>query len=249
MIFPFPRRKDLNVVLFTSIFSTEKTLTELTLKTSFIVRTLSIFRVSNLYLVDDLKEPKIKKTITDIINYALLPPYLKKKVPLKTTLKKAGLINPVNIPSHIVEREAIEGEYRVGEKGEFGLVNKIKTKSKFILVINSNPLKVKPYKLFPYYNGFKIRFIGQDQIFSMKNLVIGSRSGKNPFDEINKIKELYEKYGLTLLIGPPQGGILKNMKIEKYEYIYNFVLNQGVKDVRAEEALLASLSVLNYILS
>ena len=247
MIFPFPRRKDLNVILFTSIFSTDKTLAEITIKTSFIVRTLSIFRVSNLYLVDDLKDSRVRKTVTDIINYALLPPYLKKKVPLKTTLKKAGLINPANIPSHIVERETIEGEYRVGENGEFGLRN-IKSKSKSILVINSNPLKVKSYDLFPYYNGFKTRFIGQDQISLMNNLVIGSRSGKNPFNDISKIKELYEKNGISLLIGPPQGGILKNINVLKYEYIYNFIPNQGVKDVRAEEALLASLSILNYIL-
>jgi len=247
LIFPFPRRKNLNVILFTSVFSTDKTLAEITIKTSFIVRTLSIFRVSNLYLVDDLNDSQVKKTVTDIISYALLPPYLKRKVPLKTTLKKAGLINPVNIPSHIVEREAVEGEYRVGENGEFGLRN-IKSKSKSILVINSNPLKVKSYDMFPYYNGFKTRFIGQDQIFSMNNLVIGSRSGKNPFEDIGKIKELYEKNGISLLIGPPQGGILKNINIKKYEYVYNFIPNQGVKDVRAEEALLVSLSILNYIL-
>ena len=248
MIFPFPRRKELNVVLFTSIFSTDKTLTEITLKTSFIVRTLSIFRVSNLYFIDDLKDPEIKKTITDIINYALLPPYLKKKMPLKATLKKAGLINPVNIPSHIVEKDAVEGEYRIGEEGDFGLKNKIKSKSRVILVINSNPLKIKPYDFFPYYEGFKIKFLEQDQVFSLKNLIIGSRSGKNPFDEISKIRELYEKYGISLLIGPPQGGVLKNIKIKNYDYIYNFIPNQGVKDVRAEEALLASLTVLNYIL-
>lgn len=247
MIFPFPRRKNLNVILFTSVFSTDKTLAEITIKTSFIVRTLAIFRVSNLYLVDDLNDSQVKKTVTDIISYALLPPYLKRKVPLKTTLKKAGLINPVNIPSHIVEREAVEGEYRVGENGEFGLRN-IKSKSKSILVINSNPLKVKSYDMFPYYSGFKTRFIGQDQIFSMNNLVIGSRSGKNPFEDIGKIKELYEKNGISLLIGPPQGGILKNINIKKYEYVYNFIPNQGVKDVRAEEALLVSLSILNYIL-
>ena len=247
MIFTFPRRKDLNVILFTSIFSTDKTLTEITIKTSFIVRTLSIFRVSNLYLVNDLKDSRVKKTVMDIINYALLPPYLKKKVPLKSTLKKAGLINPVNIPSHIVEREAVEGEYRVGKEGEFGFESR-NIKSKSILVINSNPLKVKPYDFFPYYNGFKTKFIKQDQIFLMNNLVIGSRSGKNPFNEIDKIKKLYENCGISLLIGPPQGGLLKNMNSKKYEYIYNFIPNQGVKDVRAEEALLASLSILNYIL-
>lgn len=247
MIFPFPRRKDLNVILFTSIFYADKTLTEITLKTSFIIRTLSIFRVSNLYFIDDLKDSKVKKTVMDIINYALLPPYLKKKIPLKPTLKKVGLLNPVNIPSHMVEKEAIEGEYRVGDNGNFGLKSKISANSKTILVINSNPLKVIPYDFFPYYNGFKTKFIEQDQISSFDNIIVGSRSGKNPFEEINRIKELYEKRGITLLIGPPQGGVLKNINVGK-KYVYNFVPNQGVKDIRAEEALLISLSILNFIL-
>ena len=247
MIFPFPRRKELNVILFTSIFYTDRSLTEITLKTSFIVRTLSIFRVSSLYFIDDLKDPKIKRAVIDIINYALLPPYLKKKIPLKPTLKKVGLLNPINIPSHMVEKEAIEGEYRVGENGNFGLKSKISTRANSILIINSNPLKVKPYDFFPYYNGFKTKFIELDQISSFDNIIIGSRSGKNPFEEISKIKELYEKHGITLLIGPPQGGVLKNINVGK-EYVYNFVPNQGVRDVRAEEALLISLSILNYIL-
>lgn len=43
-MFPFPRRKKLSVVLFTSIFDTEKKLEEIIYKLGFIIRTLVIFR-------------------------------------------------------------------------------------------------------------------------------------------------------------------------------------------------------------
>lgn len=246
-MFPFPRRKDLNLVLFTSIFSTDRTITELTIKLSFIIRVASIFRTSNIFFVDDLKSEFVKKCIKDITEYALIPPYLKKKVPLKKTLRKAGLINPTNIPSHVIEKEAIEGEIRLGEKGDFGLAS-VKSKSRVVLIVNTNPIKVKPYYFFPYYSGFKIKFIEYRTIFSLNNLVLGSRSGKNPFSEQEKIKELYERRGITLLIGPPKGGILKESELKEFHYVYNFIPNQGVKDIRTEEALLASLSILNYIL-
>lgn len=248
-MFPYPRRKNLDVILFTSIFSTERTLTEITLKLSFIIRTLTIFRVSNLYFIDDLKDKKVRKTVTDIINYALLPPYLKKEVPIKNTLKKVGILNPINIPSHLVSKEVIEGEYRVGKKGNFGFKAKErnKIKNECILVIDSLNSEFIPCNFYPYYTGFSTSFITEEELEKIKEKVIfASRSGKDPLKYRNEIKELYEKNGIALVIGPPQGGLLK--KFRNTDYVYNFIPYQGVKDVRSEEALISSLTILNFIL-
>lgn len=248
MIFPYSRRKDLNVILFLSIFSTERSLSEITLKVSFITRVLTIFRVTNLYWIKDINNRKLEKIISDITNYALQPPYLKKDIPLKKSLSKAGLLNPINIPSHIVAKEPIEGEYRIGKKGIFGLKDRIQTKSKIILITDSNTLKFREYNIYPYYNGFKFYFLKIDNLKKFDNLIIGSRSGKDPLAEKNEIKKLYESKGISLLIGPPEGKVLKEFDIQHNEHIYNFIPHQGVKDIRAEEALLSSLSVLNFIL-
>ncbi|BFH73489.1 putative RNA uridine N3 methyltransferase [Sulfurisphaera javensis] len=247
MIFPYPRRKDLNIILFTSIFSTEKSLAEITIKLSYIIRILAIFRVSNLYWISDYKNKKIIDIISDIIDYALLPPYLKKEIPIKKNLKKVGLLNPINIPSHIVSKEPIEGEYRLGKKGIFGLKNKLKTNARIILITNTKPLQVKEYTFYPYYLGFKMHFIDYEKLRDFNNLIIASRSGKNPLEFANEIRSLYEREGISLLIGPPQGGLLKK-EVKSFEHIYNFIPNQGVKDIRAEEALVSSLSILNFIL-
>ncbi|GAA5420923.1 hypothetical protein Stok01_02891 [Sulfurisphaera tokodaii] len=246
-MFPYPRRKELNVILFTSIFSTDKSLTEITLKMSFILRTLTIFRVSKLFWIDDLRNKYIKRVIIDIINYALKPPYLKKEIKIRKTLSKVGLLNPINIPSHIVEKEAIEGEYRIGSKGFFGLESKINTKSNVILIVNSNPVRIKEYNFYPYYNGFKFYFLNKNNILGkFENLLIASRSGKDPIKYSSEIKDMYEKKGITLIIGPPSGGLLK--QLSDYIHVYNFLPNQGVKDIRVEEALISSLSILNFIL-
>ncbi|NON62162.1 hypothetical protein HLB03_05545, partial [Acidianus sp. DSM 29099] len=64
----------------------------------------------------------------------------------------------------------------------------------------------------------------------------------------NIIRDKYEENGLTLLIGPPEGKVLERFGNNSHPLILNFVPKQGVSNVRVEEALSASLSILNMIL-
>ncbi|AHC51004.1 hypothetical protein SUSAZ_02710 [Sulfolobus acidocaldarius SUSAZ] len=249
-MFPFPRRKKLSVVLFTSIFDTEKKFEEIIYKLGFIIRTLVIFRVSEVIWLDDLKNKKtIIRIIKDVGNYALTPPYGKKYIPIKRTLSKVGLIPPINIPSHVVSNDYVEGEIRKVVNSDTGvkIVNK---KTKSVLVLDSLRKSHLTYDFYPYYDGYSIKFYDAtylNKIKDLENVIIASRSGKDPSLVADKILSIYEQNGLTLVIGPPKGGLLKMMETTSHMLV-NFVPKQGVKDVRAEEALYGALSLLNYIL-
>ncbi|BCU70636.1 putative RNA uridine N3 methyltransferase [Stygiolobus caldivivus] len=252
MIFPFPRRKKLSVVLFLSIFDVESTLAEITIKLSNVLRALAEFRVSEVIWVYEFKEEKKKWNIVrDITEYALTPPYLKKYIPKKDSLSKAGLLQPLNIPSHIITPEFVEGEIRINRKGNIGLaVNKV-PKSKYAIVTDSLNKDVCSYPFYPYYSGFAYKVLSYSKFLEkfskIDNVILGSRSGVNLRTVEDKIKKTYEEKGIYLVIGPPKHGILKDF-IEFNWLIVNFITKQGVKDVRAEEALYASLTLLNFIL-
>ncbi|WP_338604823.1 putative RNA uridine N3 methyltransferase [Sulfolobus tengchongensis] len=249
MMFPFSRYKPLNVVLFMSTFDIENTLLEITLKLSFILRVTNTFRVNKIYWIKDSpKSERIAKIITEITRYTLSPPYLKKYIPYSKNLKKVGIMEPVTLPSHLIFRQITEGEIRIGHKGDFGINTKLNPDLKAILITDSLKLDYVPYNNL-YYNGVKNEFIEFKNIFNFENLIIASRSGKNPLKNMEEIVNLYKRSGLTLVIGQPTGNLLHNLGKQYLEKSYNFVIKQGVSDVRVEEALAYSLSILNLLLS
>jgi len=244
-MFEFPRRKELNVALFSSILSVESSIEEITLKISEIFRYLLIFRVSKLYIIND--SPKLYNIIRKIFDYAILPQYLKRTIPRQEELSKVGLLSPMNIYSHIVHKLPTEGEVRIGKEGNFGFKNSLNTKDSSILILDSVKLRYIKYP-FIYYSGFKLIKCNLDDIKTKKNLIIGSRNGKDPFLYKREIADLYEKNGITLLIGPPKGNLINSFGLEFLIKSYNFIPKQGVSDIRAEEALISSLSILNLII-
>lgn len=236
----FPRRRPLNVVLFTSTFSTEKTLLEITLKLGLILRTLLIFRVSSVYWV--LDEERYKKIIEDITEYALKPPYLKKNIPKKNTLKFVGLLPPFLPATYDLVKGGAEGEVRVLERGNAGLGRKLSKPDGLYIVTDSVKTKLRRY-IDVYYRGFRTYFVKESELEKMNNVVIGDRFGHEVSVVKDQLIRKYEEGGLTLVIGPPSGlkPGLRGLRV-------NFVPNQGVKDVRTEEALISALAILNSVL-
>ncbi|MFP3399147.1 putative RNA uridine N3 methyltransferase [Acidianus sp.] len=244
-MFPFKRRKELNIAFFSSMFSIERNLTEKTLKASLLFRFFIEYRITNVYVI--CSSDKEYDLLREISKYALTPPYLKKYIPISPNLRKAGLLPPMNLPSHLVHRFPVEGEIRLGRNQDFGLHQKIRTTYRSIMFTDSIKGSFIQYPMI-YYDGFKIHKIRFEKILEKNNLIIGSRNGKNPLKYKEEIISMYEEKGLTLLIGPPEGMLLKKLGEKFLEKSYNFIIKQGVSDVRAEEAIISSLSLLNAIL-
>lgn len=253
-MFPYPRAHPFNVILFTSIIGIEPSPFEKIIKMNYILRGLLSARVSNLFLIDDVYDKNLLKFIDEVIKYSLLPPYLKRTIPKKRELKFAGLLEPMNFYYHIVHPFPVEGEIRMikvtgKNRIETGLkeevnINDESSKQRYIIITDSLSKRARMYDLQIYYTGFKWRFITFKKLNAFKNLIIGSRSGKDPFSEREEILKLYRSMGITLLIGPPKMGVIERLGEKFLSRAYNFFPKQGVKDIRAEEALLYSLGIL-----
>lgn len=245
-MFPFKRRKELNIAFFSSIFSIEKNLIEKTLKASLLFRFFIEFRVTKVYVICNSSD-KEYEVIKELSDYALTPPYLKKYIHISPNLRKVGLLPPMNLPFHVVHKIPVEGEIRIGKNNDFGLSQKIRARYKSIMIIDSVNNSFIQYPSI-YYNGFEIHKVKIEDILNKDNLIIGSRNGKDPLRYKDEIISTYEEKGLTVLIGPPEGMLIKKLGESFLKKSYNFVMKQGVSDVRAEEAIISSLSLLNAIL-
>ena len=238
---PFPRRKPLEVVLFLSTFSQESSLLEITMKLGTILRYVNIFRVSELtWIVDRSEFLDIVREITD---YAQEVPYLKKFISLKKNLKYVGLLPPMNVPLHVVSKQAVEGEIRKVKDGEVGLGKKVRKRGGYVLVTDSRTIRAVPYENV-FYEGPRVRFVRSlDELEKGRFTVVGDRYGED-FDKISSLlASEYEESGIRLIIGPPTG-----LPPDVLGYRVNFVVNQGVRDVRTEEALSVALAQLNSVL-
>jgi len=252
MFFVPPRRKELRVALPMSTFTVNSGIQQLTQKIGSITRTLAIFRVTDLLLIEDVKDEGLKEVISGVTEYMTFPPYLKRSIPRKAVLRKVGVLPPLDLPLHPRRKELVEGEIRRAglKKGktELGVDVEIKGGDKYFIITDSLSKKAFPYRGPLPYLGFNLKFVREEWIKGVKNLIIGSRSGKDPMDDIKSLIELYEKSGITLLIGPPRGGLMRSLGGNFLSKAYNFIPNQGVANIRSEEALFSALAILNMIL-
>ncbi|MCS7140085.1 MAG: hypothetical protein N3F04_03820 [Candidatus Nezhaarchaeota archaeon] len=94
------------VALPSTLTAEANSLLEKTVKIGFVARALSIFRVERVILYRDKSlDIDERNLIAKLLNYALCPQYLRKMVfPLDPELRYVGLMPPLAIPNHPVEK-------------------------------------------------------------------------------------------------------------------------------------------------
>ncbi len=111
------RSKKIVIVMPFSTITPIQSNREKTLAIGRIARSLVIFRVDELILYSDGLESNIdRRLFSDVLEYMLTPPYLRKKIiPLKNTLKYVGVLPPLRIATiYSVSRIPKLGELRLG---------------------------------------------------------------------------------------------------------------------------------------
>ena len=252
---PLRRVHKLIIAFPSSVTAVDPTLREKTLTVGRIGRYISIFRVDEVIVyVDDPKYEKEAKIITDILEYMEIPPYLKKKlVPLKETLKFAGLLPPLQAPHHQVDNEVKIGEIRngiitkirrkvlidIGVNKLFELEQSPKYKLKknkriTVEVTSIEPPKVKiiDRKDLKVYWGFQLfttRSLREAIRKANADLIIAtSRYGTSITNVLNSLKKDLEKSRrILILFGGPYKGLYEIAKDEKWnlEEKVNYVIN------------------------
>lgn len=246
-----------------------------TYKVGIIGRDLSVFRVNEIIIyndgsIDDDLAKKDADFICEILNYMNTPQYLRKRAfPIKGELKHVGILPPLRTPHHPKADDLNVGDYRQGftvkrnKKGTFidiGIDDLVFCKEQ--LTVNkvfsfkvtkiAKEIIVTPDEPDDIYWGYNVVSSGKNLKNSLKllnpDLVISTtRYG----DEINSIfYELSDKLSkydnIAILFGGPYSSINDDLSSPNWElFDINMIPNQGTETVRTEEAVLASLSILN----
>lgn len=229
-----------------------------TYKTGMIARAAAVFRVDEIIIYRD---PMLDESdyIADILEYLETPQYLRKYLfPLKNSLRFAGILPPLAIPSHKTKHlkvgEIREGVVRhVGPDGtrwvDVGLKALAQLRSDApkgarvtVRVCSKKPLVVEEAEPEEYW-GYKVRKMELVELIDRENVIITSRRCNVPkIGEVNR--------DVTLIFGNPEEGVFeiaKRLGIKMEGKCWNTVPLQGTRSVRLEEAIFATLAVLNFI--
>lgn len=246
-----------------------------TLKVGLIARAAAVFRVDRIVVYKD-KEFDDSRFISMILRYMDTPQYLRKMlIPRREELRHVGMLPPLRTAHHPTNSETSAlkiGEYRVGavvesvgsDGGawvEIGVDRPIplRTNEKYaagqrlnIRIFSRNPLAAEPVdrKEIPQYWGYETEvvesleaYLGSQDAF----VVLTSRKGKVVTPML--LGELGQKRDLVIAFGSPAKGVdafLSKAAVDRYCMI-NTIPHQGTETVRVEEAVFASLALLNLV--
>ncbi len=229
-------------------------------KVGQIARAAAIFRVGEIIIYRD---PKLDESdfIADLLEYLETPQYLRRHlIPIKPSLRHAGVLPPLRIPSHAPKDlkigEVREGIIRkVGPEGTawvdigvnaLALLKGVKKKSGArvtVRVCSKKPLVVEEGKPAGYW-GYKVKKVELEDLLH-RNVVVASRKGSMPgLEEITSLEDH------VLVFGSPQEGvheIASRLGVEINARCWNIIPKQGVKTVRLEEAVTAALAIINFL--
>lgn len=230
-----------------------------TFKVGQVGRAASIFGVREMvvYLEPTLNDARFIETV---LRYQECPPYLRKRLfKLAPELQHAGVLPPLNTPSHTVGREAGVGEVReaVATRSgiEMGCDKPARSRKPLpegqrvsvkVVAEAGGELVVEPYEGADYYPGFRVRRAESlaQALEGYDACIMASRWGE-PAAKL-PVEKLRGR--VALAVGPPSLSVEEVLEREGAHVAWDFALNvapgQATETVRTEEAVLLSLGAL-----
>ncbi len=280
--FAAPKRRVRLDVLIPSSFSREaSSLRDKMLRLGMLARLLAAARVEALIIYHedprspDKRNAELIKLVMDYLNTA---PYLRRRLfRLKPELRYAGLLPPLNIPTH-PERAGLDyPHYREGlvvSSGsksvvEAGLEKPIKLRRKLAkgsrVVLKIEPrgdgkvgIIARSRRSAEVYPGFRTAIVGErlPEILGGYDLRIAtSRRGSDLRELLPALREACAgRSRICVAFGASREGLYEisekqGFKPEEcFDYVVNVMPAQGVRTIRTEEAVAYTLAILNLIL-
>lgn len=264
------RRCRLDVLIPSSLTAETPHLREKTFRIGLVARFLAMFKIDNLIIYyEDLMPDKNAELIKDIMDYLNTAPYLRKKLfPIKPFLKYVGLLPPLNIPTHPEVGSEGTFHYREGVvvspgRIDAGLGKLIKAKrplkkdTKVVVVVNpeSGEFKLISRKKSPVYAGFKTVVVPErlDELVAHYDVKIATSRLGRPFHESAQqlVSKLSTAKSVCIAFGSAKRGLydiakLQNFNLdEAFDFVINVVPEQGVRTIRTEEAVCATLATVS----
>ena len=280
-MFQAPRRgKRLDVLIPSSFAEDTPHLRDKTLRTGMLARFLAAARVDTLILYHvDPAEPDDSNAgfLKLLMEYLNTAPYLRKRLyRIRRELRYAGVLPPLNIPTHPESRSIDVEHYREGlvlesDKGsliEAGLGKPIRVRkrlkkgARIILKISPSRGRLKASAVSrrksEIYPGFRVGVAGEklSEIVKVYDLRIAtSRKGRDILTLLDELrKRIDEAKKICIAFGSAREGLYEIAERqgfsleESFDYVLNTFPGQGVKTIRVEEAVAYTLAIFNLLL-
>lgn len=211
--------------------------------------------------------------IAEVLSYMNTPQYLRKKAfPIRSELKHVGILPPLRTPHHPVNSQPDVGDYRQGftvkrnKKGTFVDIGmdklafckeQLSVKRIFdfkITKIAKKEVIVTPDKPDDVYWGYNVMSSTKSLKNSLKlikpDLVVETTRYGDYIDSIfDELKpKVDESKSIAILFGGPYSSIQEDVSNPNWDLIkLNTIPEQGTETVRTEEAVVATLSLFNFM--
>ena len=265
---------NLSIAIPDSTLLDESTILFKTKKISMIARACAIFKINQIFIYQDEKgNENDLALLSTSLKYLETPQYFRKKLfPKSNLLKYAGVLQPLNISSHLTTsnqkmikigdtRDALIINYKgkkfldIGINKHIQYFGKMKSGTRIAVQIKTTQpeLTIKEISRedIKDYWGYDVK--ERSNLLSLLStwkgkIILTSKKGKNfTTTEAKKMSESNEP--LLIVFGTTNKGVydILGTDIKKIQNskIFNFFPKQGTQTVRLEEAILGTLSIIN----
>lgn len=262
--------KKLGIAIPDTLLEENDSLREKTVKLGTIARACAVYGVDLVEVFRDERGRGESRLIRKVMEYLETPQYLRRKLyPLDETLRYAGLLPPLRIPSHKpkvpLEKLAL-GEIREGVTDAEGRVDvgldrpllmreRVGAKKRVtVKVVSKSPLTVELIRRQDVneYWGYAVEGVSLEEVLSDGRFglkVATSRFGNSLQSQAFLLREALLKASSALLIfGSPSRGLFDIVGpdlTKRVNFILNIFVDQHVETVRTEEAVYAALNLVN----
>ena len=266
----------LSIAIPDSSLLDESTILFKTKKISMIARTCAIFKINQIFIYQDEKGDKNDSALLSTsLKYLDTPQYFRKQLfPKSNLLKYAGVLQPLNISSHLTTsnqkmikigdiRDALIINYKGKKFLDIGInkliqyFGKMKSGTRIAIQIKTTQPKLTIKEIsredIKDYWGYNVK--ERSNLLSVLSawdgkIILTSKKGKN--FTITEAKKMFESNEPILIVfGTTTKGVydILGTDIKKIQNskIFNFFPKQGTQTVRLEEAILGTLSVINIL--
>jgi len=266
----------LSIAIPDSSLLDEATILFKTKKISMIARTCAIFKIQQMNNYKDEKgNENDSALLSTSLKYLETPQYFRKQLfPKSNLLKYAGVLQPLNISSHLTTanqkmikigdiRDALIINYKGKKFLDIGInkliqyFGKMKSGTRIAIQIKTTQPKLTIKEIsredIKDYWGYNVK--ERSNLLSILSvwkgkIILTSKKGKN--FTITEAKKMFESNEPILVVfGTTNKGVhdILGSDIKKIQNgkIFNFFPKQGTQTVRLEEAILGTLSIINIL--
>jgi hypothetical protein len=267
---------NLSIAIPDSSLADESTILYKTKKISMIARACAIFKINQIFIYQDGKQNKNDSALLSTsLKYLETPQYFRKEIFPKTQLLKyAGVLQPLNISSHLTTsnqkmikigdiRDALIINYKgkkfldIGINKPIQYFGKVKSGKRIAVQIKTIQPKLTLKEIsredIKDYWGYSVK--ERATLLSILStwkgkIILTSKKGKN-FTALDAKKMTEPDEPMLIVFGTTNKGIydILGTDIKKIQNakIFNFFPNQATQTVRLEEAILGILSIINIL--